>query len=142
MADFYRGHATTLTSGHVSPYMHMVSGAIASYLLGPRDWAAYMETYRPQLYAARKADGSFAAIPTHESDQLHSNTDATVGSCWTTASAVLILALPDERVPILIDKAGAEKPAKPEKPGKTTTGAPAPTPGSGVSPPPDGPDVK
>ncbi len=147
MSDFYRGHATTLTTGHVSPYMHMTSGAIASYILGPRDWAAYIETYRPELYAARRGDGSFAAIPTHESDMLHSNTDSTVGSCWTTASAVLILSLGDERVPVLIQKAGGEKGAKPEKPGKATTGVPEPTPPAdpapgGVAPPPDGPDVK
>ncbi len=123
MTDFYRGKMTTLTAGHVSPWMHMTSGAVASYLLGPKDWAAYVETYRPQLYAARKADGSFAAIPTHESDLLHSNTDATVGPCWTTASAVLILSLPNERVPLLLDR-GSEKPEKgeKEKPGKTTTG--------------------
>lgn len=129
MSDFYRGHQGTLTTGHVSPYMHMLSGAIAAYVLGPREWASYVETYRPQLYAARKADGSFAAIPTHESQSLHSNTDATVGPCWTTATAVLILALADERVPVLLDKAGAEKAGKAEKPGRTTTGA-----GSGDEP--------
>ena len=124
MVDFYRGKVATLTAGHVSPYMHMTSGAIAAYLLGAKDWASYVETYRPQLYAARNADGSFEPIPTHESDLLHSNTDATVGPCWTTASAVLILSLPNERLPLLLDKAG-DKPEKTEKekPGRTTTGA-------------------
>ena len=122
MIAFYRGHAGTLTSGHVSPFMHMLSGAIASYELGPRDWASYVETYRPQLYAARKADGSFAPIPTHESQSLHSNTDGQVGPCWTTAAAVLILSLPDDRVPLLVDKVGAEKPEKGKKPTRTATG--------------------
>lgn len=123
MVGFYRGKMTTLGSGHVSPWMHMTSGAIAAYILGAKDWQSYVDTYRPQLFAARKADGSFAAIPTAESDMLHSNTDATVGPCWTTASAVLILSLSNERVPLLLDRAG-DKPDKAEKakPGKTTTG--------------------
>ena len=120
MTDFYRGKAATLRDGHVSPYMHMLSGALASWLLGARDWATYVETYRPQLYAARKADGSFAAIPTHESQSLHSNTDGTVGPCWTTATAVLILSLPNERLPVLQDKAAPDKPEKGAK--KTATG--------------------
>jgi hypothetical protein len=125
MCDFYRGRMATLGSGHVSPWMHMTSGAIAAYVLGPREWASYVELYRPQLLAARKADGSFAAIPTHESDMLHSNTDAQVGPCWTTASAVLILSLPNEKVPVLLDKV-AEKGAKGGKaksPRETTGGS-------------------
>jgi hypothetical protein len=123
MANFYRGRMTTLASGHVSPWMHMTSGAIAAHILGPKDWSSFIEAYRPQIYAARKSDGSFAAIPTRESDLLHSNTDLTVGSSWTTASAVLILALPNERVPVLVDKAATEKP---EKAAKQATGSNAP----------------
>src|SRR5581483_2988716 len=103
---------------------HMTSGAIAAYVLGGKEWASYIDVYRPQLLAARKADGSFSAIPTHESDMLHSNTDATVGPCWTTASGILILSLPNEKVPVLLDKDKGDKPEKAdkEKPGKQQTG--------------------
>lgn len=125
MVDFFRGKMRALSEGHVSPCMHLVSGAIASYQLGPRDWQAYVETYRPWIYAARRVDGSFAPTPTKESQALRSNTDATVGDCWTTASYVLILSLPNEKVPVLLDRGGAEKPGKGDKgdKGKSTTGA-------------------
>jgi hypothetical protein len=127
MVAFYRAHATTLSTGHVSPCMHLLSGAIASYGLGPRDWETYIATYRPWIYAARKPDGSFAPTPTHETQALHSNTDLSVGTCWTTATYVLILALPQEKVPLLVDRAGAEKPGKAEKPARSATGAAPPT---------------
>lgn len=128
MAGFYRGHMKSLETGHVSPCMHLLTGALASSLLGPKDWADYMETYRLPILAARRPDGSFAPTPTQESKALHSNTDATVGPCWTTATYALILSIPNEKLPLLQGKAA---PAAPEKPGRTATGGAGRGTGSG-----------
>lgn len=133
MCNFYRGHMKSLETGHVSPCMHLLSGAIASYTLSPKDWQDYVDQFRLSIMTARRPDGSFAATPTQESQSLHSNTDFTVGPCWTTATYVLILALPDERLPGLIGKDKAEKPGKgktggDEKPGRTATGGKSPEP--------------
>jgi hypothetical protein len=123
MAGFYRGHVKTLESGHVSPCMHLLTGALASWHLGPRDFQDYMDAYRLSFMAARRPDGSFAPTPTHESQALHSNTDAQVGPCWVTATYVLILSLPNEKVPVLLGKVAPEKGAKgKDAPERTATG--------------------
>ena len=62
------------------------TGREVRYLLGPRDWQDYMAEFRTAIMANQKLDGSFAPTPTHESQALHSNTDHSVGPCWTTAT--------------------------------------------------------
>jgi hypothetical protein len=148
MVHFYRGRVKTLETGHVSPCMHLLTGAIASYQLGARDWQDYMDLYRLPIMTARKPDGSFAATPTHESESLHSNTDFTVGPAWTTATYVLILALPDERLTGLLNRDKPEKPAKTAtgksetKPDRTATGSGKEEPKPGDAPKPDdGPPI-
>ncbi len=110
MAGFYARRQGDLEGGHVSPCMHLLAGAMAGRLLGDA-WKAYMERYRLTIMAARKPDGSFASTPTQESQSLHSNTDLTVGPCWTTATYVTILSLPGDRLPLLLGGDGGSEPS-------------------------------
>ncbi len=102
MAGFYGRELPKLIEGHVSPAMHLLAGAMAARLLGKQAWRAYVETYRPYIMGFRRPDGSFASTPTHESQQLRSNTDLTVGPRWTTATYVLILSLVEDELPLLL----------------------------------------
>lgn len=110
MAGYLGNHLAGLPGGHVSPCMHLLSGAMASRVL-KAPWKDYMETYRLPIMAARRIDGSFASMPTQESQSLRSNTDLTVGPCWTTATYVLILSLPGDRLPLLLGGDGGDEPA-------------------------------
>lgn len=101
MAGYLERNLGRLPEGHVSPAMHLLAGAMASRTLG-RLWAPYFAAFRPHIMASRRPDGSFASTPTRESRSLRSNTDLTVGPCWTTATYVLILSLPRERLPLLL----------------------------------------
>lgn len=111
MAGYLGKHLGGLPGGHVSPCMHLLAGAMASRVL-KAPWDDYMETYRLPIMAARRPDGSFASMPTQESQSLRSNTDLTVGPCWTTATYVLILSLPNDRLPLLLGgDGGGDEPA-------------------------------
>ncbi|MCO5165175.1 MAG: DUF6288 domain-containing protein [Planctomycetes bacterium] len=101
MVGYLERNLSRLPEGHVSPAMHLLAGAMASRLLG-RGWDAYMEAYRPLIMSFRRPDGSFSATPTRESRSLGSNTDITVGPSWTTATYVLILSLPRNKLPLLL----------------------------------------
>jgi len=101
MANYLRGRLKDLGSGHVSPTMHTLWGALASFQLGEEEFAAYFAMYRPRIMAARGVDGSFTAVPTEETLQLKSNTDRLCGPIWTTASYVIVLKLADRRLNFL-----------------------------------------
>lgn len=101
MCGYFGAKLGDLPEGHVSPAMHLLAGAMAARVLG-RPWDAYHDRYRLLLAAQRRPDGSFSSMPTRESRSLRSNSDLTVGPCWTTASYVLILALDPERLPLLL----------------------------------------
>lgn len=115
MAGYLDRNLGRLPEGHVSPAMHLLAGAMATRLLGGRAWSGYMDAYRPHIMATRRPDGSFASTPTEESRSLRNNTDLTVGPCWTTATYVLILSLPNDRLPLLLggDDAGDSGDEKP-----------------------------
>ncbi len=102
MVNFYTRTMDTLQSGHVSPAMHLLAGAMASRLLGKRAWSAFMDQYRLHIMGQRLPDGSFASTPTEESTMMRNNTDISVGSCWLTATYVLILSLPNDKLPSLL----------------------------------------
>lgn len=114
MVGYLDQNLRRLPEGHVSPAMHLLAGAMATRLLGARAWEGYMDAYRTHIMTSRRPDGSFASTPTEESRSLHSNTDLTVGPCWTTATYVLILSLPNDRLPLLLGGEGADE----DKPGR------------------------
>ena len=101
MCNYFRRELRGIPSGHVSPVMHFTAGALASWHLGKREWSRFMKEFRIHFMTARRPDGSFAAIPTKETELTRSNTDLTLGDCWTTSSYALILSIPEERLSLL-----------------------------------------
>lgn len=92
MAAYFKRNGDKLISGHVSPCMHMLAGALASAKLGDAAWRKYWSVYRDVIMSARCADGSFSARPTRETQALHNNSDRGMGKAWITAHFALILA--------------------------------------------------
>jgi hypothetical protein len=106
MVGFFQGNMKTLPEGHVSPAMHLLSGAMGAKLVGGKVWKQYMNLFRLHIMSYRKPDGSFSATPTKESKSMRNNTDITVGPRWTTATYVFILSLEGENVPYLMGGKG------------------------------------
>ncbi len=101
MTGYYRRTLPRLIGGHVSPCMHLLSGAIAAELGENRTSKAFRDEFRDEIMAARVHDGSFNARPTTETQQLHHNTDRGVGPAWTTAHFTLILLVPESRLALV-----------------------------------------
>ena len=80
--------------GHVSPDFHFFFGALASRVLGKRDWSAFMSEFRLEYLSLYNGDGTFGVRPADTSRFGMSNTDRTMGSAWRTATFAMILALP------------------------------------------------
>lgn len=107
MTRYLGSKLETLEEGHVSPAMHMLAGAMAARVLGPKMWTRYLKTYRARIMGLRMPSGSFAHVPTSEARVLGINADQGVGESWLTATHVLILSLPRERLPLLLGTATA-----------------------------------
>lgn len=101
MNGYYRRGMKDLIGGHVSPCMHLVSGALAAQLAGPKVWAQYWGIFRDEVMAARCTDGSFSARPTRESQALRHNTDRGEGPHWITGHFCLLLQAPASRLKLL-----------------------------------------
>jgi len=94
MLKYFERGLHELPSGHVSPMMHLLGGAMAVRESGrPELFREFWKAYRPYLMGSRMASGAFAARPTHESQVLKSNTDRTLGHAWTTATLTIVLNL-------------------------------------------------
>jgi len=100
MLKFFQRGMDKLPSGHVSPMMHLLAGAIACKASPQgKHWKEYWKTYRPYFMSSRLHSGAFAARPTRESRAIRSNTDRNLGHCWTTGTLVIILNLAQESDP-------------------------------------------
>lgn len=94
MLKFFERGIDRLPTGHVSPMMHILSGAMAARASGQTGlMRRFWSTYRPYLMSSRLHSGAFAARPTRESRVLKSNTDRTLGHAWTTATMLIVLNL-------------------------------------------------
>jgi hypothetical protein len=123
MSNFFLGRMGHLAEGHVSPAMHLLSGAMGAKVLGKKAWKAFMNTYRLQIMGARRPDGSFASTPTKESKSMRNNTDLTVGPRWTTATYVLILCLDRGKLPYLLGGKDTGSKKKKRKKKRVRTGS-------------------
>lgn len=100
MLKYFAREMDKLPTGHVSPTMHILAGAIASrYGGGSKLWTKFWREYRPYIMSTRLHGGAFGARPTAETRALRSNTDRTLGAVWTTASFVIVLNLAIEKDP-------------------------------------------
>jgi len=92
MLKYFERGMDRLPSGHVSPMMHILGGAMATRASGRKKLVkAFWKTYRPYIMASRLHSGAFAARPTKESQLIRSNTDRTLGHAWTTATLLIVM---------------------------------------------------
>jgi hypothetical protein len=93
MASYFMTNMHDIPDGHVSPVMHFMSSALACSHLDQSYWKKLFETFRYEFVAARRPDGSFSARPTQESRVMKSNSDRSMGYCWTTGNYLVTLLL-------------------------------------------------
>ncbi len=94
LASYFRRHLTELPRGHVSPSYHLFFGALASRVLGRRDWESFTKAYRLEILSLWNGDGTFGVRPADTSRFGMPNTDRSMGEAWRTATFAMILALP------------------------------------------------
>lgn len=107
-----------VVSGHVSPTMHHLSAAAASYREGGKTWDSYWENQRQECTMLRNPDSTFTARPTEESTKMGSNTDLALGTAWNTAHWTIILCLEEDNLPVWFGKAKKSSRSKSKKPEK------------------------
>lgn len=92
MLKFFVRGMERLPTGHVSPMMHILAGAMACRASGQSKlMKSFWKTYRPYIMSSRLHAGSFAGRPTRESRAIRSNTDRTLGPAWATATYVIVM---------------------------------------------------
>ncbi|MBK8206668.1 MAG: hypothetical protein IPK87_07700 [Planctomycetes bacterium] len=127
MVGFMRSTLNDIIDGHVSPTMHHLSAACASYREGSKVWEEYWKAQRHEATMLRCPDGTFTGRPTKESAQMGRNNDLDLGSVWNTAHWTIILCLEKDNLPVYFGKkgkstTGKEKDEKEDKPKDPTTG--------------------
>jgi len=93
MLKFFKRGMDKLSSGHVSPMMHILAGALAARTSRQGLFKEFWKIYRPYIMSSRMHCGAFAARPTKETRIIRSNTDRTLGLNWTTATFTIVMNL-------------------------------------------------
>jgi hypothetical protein len=101
MARFFDSNMGSLPNGHSSPVMHFMQGALACCHLEPVYRQKFMEIFRPEWLASRRADGSMTARPLGSVGRFDNNkgnssvnADREIGITWTTANYLVAMQLP------------------------------------------------
>ena len=102
MGKFTLRNIEKLPTGHVSPVMHFLAGAMCCWEMGPKAWKTYWSTFRTTFRSFRLPNGEYTAVPTAESQQLRSNADRGCGPGWISSTYLLIQGIPNDNLPILL----------------------------------------
>ena len=89
--SYVRAHAAEVMGGHASLMQHILLSGVAAEALGGEARSAWWVRAQRDLVLARAPDGSLQPRPWHESLQMGSNSDVSVGEVWTTACWAIVL---------------------------------------------------
>jgi len=78
--------------GHASLMQHIMLAGVAASALGSKAQKSYWKAMERDLTLCRCPDGSIQMRPWHESLNMQSNSDVTMGQIWSTASWAIVLA--------------------------------------------------
>ena len=84
-------NVANVMGGHATLMQHIMLAGVAANALGKKAVSEYWKTVQRDFTLARAPDGSFQARPWHESLNMQSNTDVSLGEVWTTASWAIVL---------------------------------------------------
>ena len=92
MKKWLSGHVQDVMGGHASLMQHIMLAGVAANALGSKAQKAYWKAMTRDLTLCRCPDGSIQMRPWHESLNMQSNSDVTMGQIWSTASWAIVLA--------------------------------------------------
>ncbi|MFN3243894.1 MAG: DUF6288 domain-containing protein [Planctomycetota bacterium] len=92
MKKWLSGHVHDVMGGHASLMQHIMLAGVAANALGSKAQKAYWKVLQRDLTLCRCPDGSIQMRPWHESLNMQSNSDVTMGQIWSTASWAIVLA--------------------------------------------------
>ncbi|MSR75591.1 MAG: hypothetical protein EXS14_09020 [Planctomycetes bacterium] len=91
LESYVRSNAQDVLGGHASLMQHVLLSGVAAEALGGEVRSVWWARARRDLVLARAPDGSLQPRPWHESLQMNSNSDVSVGEVWTTACWAIVL---------------------------------------------------
>lgn len=92
MEKWLKREIASVMSGHASLMQHIMLAGVAAKALGSKSTKAYWKVLERDLTLCRCPDGSIQMRPWHESLNMGSNSDVTMGQIWSTASWAIVLA--------------------------------------------------
>ena len=91
MGSWVKGHVEDPLGGHATLMQHILLAGVAAKALGRSSTKRFWKAMLPSYVLARAPDGSLHSRPWHESLNMQSNTDVTMGPVWTTACWAIVL---------------------------------------------------
>lgn len=92
MEKWLKREIASVMGGHASLMQHIMLAGVAAKALGSKASKAYWKVLERDLTLCRCPDGSIQMRPWHESLNMSSNSDVTMGQIWSTASWAIVLA--------------------------------------------------
>ncbi|MCK5945058.1 MAG: hypothetical protein KAI24_23925, partial [Planctomycetes bacterium] len=92
MKKWLSRNVADVMGGHASLMQHVMLAGVAASALGGKAQKDYWKVMERDLTLCRCPDGSIQMRPWHESLNMQSNSDVTMGQIWSTASWAIVLA--------------------------------------------------
>ncbi|MEZ5979776.1 MAG: DUF6288 domain-containing protein [Planctomycetota bacterium] len=104
MQGYARKESQNFLGGHASLMHHIFFGGLGAHALSSKDGSKWWDAMEREVVLAQDHRGAFHSRPFQETANLGSNSDATMGLPWTTASWAILLVLDrkDAGLPLLV----------------------------------------
>ncbi|PIE23100.1 MAG: hypothetical protein CSA62_08645 [Planctomycetota bacterium] len=91
MGSYVKSHVADALGGHATLMQHILLAGLAAKASGKSSSKRFWKAMLPSFILARAPDGSLHPRPWHESLNMQSNTDVSLGPIWTTACWAIVL---------------------------------------------------
>jgi hypothetical protein len=91
MGSYVKSHVDDALGGHATLMQHILLAGVAAKAQGRSTTKSFWKAMLPSYVLARAPDGSLHPRPWHESLNMESNSDVSLGPVWTTACWAIVL---------------------------------------------------